>query len=126
VPIIIFTKGGGLWLDDMAESGADVIGLDWTMSVAKARSRLVEKNKIIALQGNLDPLALFASPEQIEAQAKKILDSLNKAPALKSDLNPLDGHIFNLGHGISQFTNPDSVTVLARAVIEHSEYLRRA
>jgi uroporphyrinogen decarboxylase len=110
----------------MAESGADVIGLDWTMSVAKARSRLVKKNKIIALQGNLDPLALFASPEQIEAQAKKILDSLNKAPALKSDLNPLDGHIFNLGHGISQFTNPDSVTVLARAVIEHSEYLRRA
>jgi uroporphyrinogen decarboxylase len=109
----------------MAESGADVIGLDWTMSVAKARSRLVEKNKIIALQGNLDPLALFASPEQIEAQAKKILDGLGTAPALKTGLHPLDGHIFNLGHGISQFTNPDSVTVLAKTVIEHSEHLRR-
>ncbi|MFM7049684.1 MAG: uroporphyrinogen decarboxylase [Polynucleobacter sp.] len=125
VPVIIFTKGGGLWLDDMAESGADVIGLDWTMSVAKARSRLVEKNKIIALQGNLDPLALFASPEQIEAQAKKILDGLGTAPALKTGLHPLDGHIFNLGHGISQFTNPDSVTVLAKTVSEHSEHLRR-
>jgi uroporphyrinogen decarboxylase len=126
VPIIIFTKGGGLWLDDMAESGADVIGLDWTISVAKARARLVEKNKSIALQGNLDPLALFANPEQIEIQAKKILDGLSRAPALKADLHPLDAHIFNLGHGISQFTNPDSVTVLAKTVIAHSEYLRKA
>jgi uroporphyrinogen decarboxylase len=126
IPIIIFTKGGGLWLEDMADSGADVIGLDWTMSLGHARSILVSKNKSLALQGNLDPLALFANPEQIAQEAMTLLDSLAKAPALRSQLHPLDGHIFNLGHGISQFTNPDSVTVLAKAVIEHSERLRKA
>lgn len=125
VPLIIFTKGGGLWLDDMADSGADVIGLDWTMSLSKARTQLVEKGKPIALQGNLDPLALFANPDQIAAEAKSILDGLAKAPALKPGLHPLDGHIFNLGHGISQFTNPDSVTVLANTVIDYSQSLRR-
>ena len=125
VPIIIFTKGGGLWLEDMAEAGADVIGLDWTMSLFKARQTLVQKNKAIALQGNLDPLALFANPAQISAQAQKILDDLYKAPPLKVGLHPLDGHIFNLGHGISQFTNPESVTVLAGSVIEHSQNLRK-
>jgi uroporphyrinogen decarboxylase len=124
VPIIIFTKGGGIWLEDMADSGADVIGLDWTMSLAKARTLLVQKNKAVALQGNLDPLALFASPDQVSAQTIAILEGLAKAPALKPKLHPLDGHIFNLGHGISQFTNPDSVTILAKTVIEHSTLLR--
>lgn len=126
IPVIIFTKGGGLWLEDMADAGADVIAVDWTMSLAKARSILVSKNKPLALQGNLDPLALFANPEQIAAETEAILDSLAKAPALKAGLHPLDGHVFNLGHGISQFTNPDSVTVLANTVIEHSERLRKA
>lgn len=126
VPVIVFTKGGGLWLEDMADCGADVIGLDWTMSLARARSILVSKNKPLALQGNLDPLALFANPEQITHEASTILDSLANAPALRPQLHPLDGHIFNLGHGISQFTNPDSVTVLAKTVIEHSERLRKA
>jgi uroporphyrinogen decarboxylase len=126
VPIIIFTKGGGLWLEDMADVGADVIGLDWTMSIAKARTLLVSKNKPLALQGNFDPIALFAKPEQITQEAIGILDSLAKAPALKSGLHPLDGHIFNLGHGISQFTNRDAVTVLAKAVLEHSAQLRKA
>jgi uroporphyrinogen decarboxylase len=110
----------------MADCGADVIGLDWTMSLARARSILVSKNKPLALQGNLDPLALFANPEQITHEASTILDSLANAPALRPQLHPLDGHIFNLGHGISQFTNPDSVTVLAKTVIEHSERLRKA
>lgn len=126
VPVIIFTKGGGLWLEDMADCGADVIGLDWTMSLSRARSILVSKNKPLALQGNLDPLALFANPEQIAQETMTILDSLAKAPALRPQLHPLDGHIFNLGHGISQFTNPDSVTVLAKTVTEYSERLRKA
>ncbi len=126
VPIIIFTKGGGLWLEDMADSGADVIGLDWTMSIAKARTLLAAKNKPLALQGNFDPIALFAKPEQITQEAFCILDSLGSAPPLKPGLHPLDGHIFNLGHGISQFTNPEAVTVLAKAVSVHSAQLRKS
>ena len=126
IPIIIFTKGGGLWLKDMAQIGAHVIGLDWTMSLSKARQTLVDANKVIALQGNFDPLALFAKPEQIQAEAKAILQELSKAPPIKKGLHPLDGHIFNLGHGISQFTPPENVTVLANSVLEYSQLLRRA
>jgi len=124
VPVIMFTKGGAIWLNDMAQVGADVIAMDWTMSLSRARKQLLSLNKPLALQGNLDPLILFSGPAEIAQQARMILDDLASAPALKAGLHPLDGHIFNLGHGISQFTPPESVTALAKAVIEHSRALR--
>ena len=124
IPIIVFTKGGGIWLKDMAQIGADVLALDWTMSLSKARKELLEINKPLALQGNLDPLVLFSEPKQIADQVNNLLDDLADAPALGPNRHSLDGHIFNLGHGISQFTPPDSVSVLASAVIEKSRALR--
>jgi uroporphyrinogen decarboxylase len=124
IPIIMFTKGGGIWLNDMAQVGADVIAIDWTMSLSRARKQLLALNKPLALQGNLDPLILFSEPEQIAKQASLLLEDLASAPALKSGLHPLDGHIFNLGHGISQFTPPESVSTLAKTVIERSKALR--
>ena len=124
IPVIMFTKGGAIWLNDMAQVGADVIALDWTMSLSRARKQLLELNKPLALQGNLDPLILFSESAEITRQASNILDDLASAPALKSGLHPLDGHVFNLGHGISQFTPPESVAVLAETVITRSRALR--
>jgi uroporphyrinogen decarboxylase len=124
IPIIIFTKGGGLWLKDMAQIGADVIALDWTMSLSRARKQLLEIKKPLALQGNLDPLILFSGVKQIESATSALLQDLAKAPALKPGLHSLDGHIFNLGHGINQFTPPDSVSTLAQTVVSQSKALR--
>jgi len=124
VPVIMFTKGGGIWLNDMAQVGADVIAMDWTMSLSRARKQLLALNKPLALQGNLDPLILFSEAKQIAEQANFLLEDLASAPALKPGLHPLDGHIFNLGHGISQFTPPESVTALAQTVIQRSRALR--
>jgi len=124
VPVIMFTKGGGIWLNDMAQAGADVLAIDWTMSLSRARKQLLDIDKPLALQGNLDPLVLFSESKQIASQAKILLEDLATAPALKPGLHPLDGHIFNLGHGISQFTPPESVTALAESVITHSKALR--
>jgi uroporphyrinogen decarboxylase len=78
----------------------------------------------LALQGNLDPLILFSEPKQIAEQANLLLEDLASAPALKPGLHPLDGHVFNLGHGISQFTPPESVTALAETVAKRSRALR--
>ena len=103
VPSIVFTKGGGLWLEDIAAIGCDALGLDWTIDIGEARRRVGDK---VALQGNLDPVVLFAGPEKVTAEAGKILDAYGSG----------SGHVFNLGHGISQFTPPDSVLVLAEAV----------
>ncbi len=102
VPVIVFTKGGGQWLEEIADSGCDVVGLDWTVSLADARRRIGDR---VALQGNLDPNALFASPAAIEREVTSLL-------AQSGGQN----HIFNLGHGISQFTNPERVTALVDAV----------
>ncbi len=124
IPVIMFTKGGGIWLNDMAQVGADVIAMDWTMSLSRARKQLLALNKPLALQGNLDPLILFSEAKQIAEQANLLLEDLASAPALKPGLHPLDGHIFNLGHGISQFTPPESVIALAEAVIQRSRVLR--
>ena len=124
IPIIMFTKGGGIWLNDMAQIGADVIALDWTISLSRARKQLLDINKPLALQGNLDPLILFSEPQKIQAAATSLLEDLAGAPALKRSLHPLDGHVFNLGHGISQFTPPESVTALAETVIQVSKALR--
>jgi uroporphyrinogen decarboxylase len=120
----MFTKGGAIWLDDMAQVGADVIALDWTMSLSRARKQLLALNKPLAMQGNLDPLILFSEPKEIAQQANLLLEDLASAPALKPGLHPLDGHIFNLGHGISQFTPPESVSALSEAVINRSRALR--
>ncbi len=111
IPRIVFTKGGGLWLDEMAELPTDALGLDWTMDLGKARERVGHK---VALQGNLDPNVLFAPAERIEAEARRVLDRFG----------PHAGHVFNLGHGISQYTPPESVEVLVRTVHEHSRFLR--
>jgi uroporphyrinogen decarboxylase len=124
IPVIMFTKGGAIWLNDMAQAGADVIALDWTISLGRARRQLLEINKPLSLQGNLDPLILFSEPQQIAKAASATLEDLAQAPALKAGLHALDGHIFNLGHGISQFTPPESVTALAESVIKTSRTVR--
>ncbi len=109
VPVIIFTKGGGLWLESMAESGADCIGLDWTVNLACARRRTGDK---AALQGNLDPAVLFAGEEVIRREARRVIDSYGEVGA--------GGHVFNLGHGISQHTDPDAVAILVDEVHNYS------
>jgi uroporphyrinogen decarboxylase len=110
IPCIVFTKGGGLWLEEIAAIGADAVGLDWTVNLGRARARVADQ---VALQGNLDPMVLFAGAEQIRAEAGKALASFGKHSATS-------GHVFNLGHGISQFTPPESVAVLVDAVHEMS------
>lgn len=112
VPSIVFTKGGGLWLEDIADAGYDAVGLDWTVNIGKARELVGHK---VALQGNLDPAILFASPDAIATQTRRVLDSYGKHP----------GHVFNLGHGISQYTSPDHVSVLVNTVRSHSRSLRK-
>jgi uroporphyrinogen decarboxylase len=108
IPVIVFTKGGGLWLESMAAIGCDALGLDWTVDIGSARRRVGEK---VALQGNLDPAALFAAPQQIRAEVAKVLASYGHGP----------GHVFNLGHGISQYTHPEHVGALVEAVHDLSK-----
>jgi len=120
VPHIVFTKGGGLWLEEMADIGADVLGLDWTMNLGKARTRVDDR---VALQGNLDPNVLFAPPEAVRAEAIGALESFG--PQRRAD-GRCGGHVFNLGHGISQYTPPEHVTALVEAVHEHSRKMRAA
>ncbi|HET6598898.1 MAG TPA: uroporphyrinogen decarboxylase [Burkholderiaceae bacterium] len=120
VPHIVFTKGGGLWLEDIADAGPDVVGLDWTISLSAARARVGQR---VALQGNLDPNVLFAPPAQIRAEVERTLQSLASAGAADG-VGALDGHIFNLGHGISQHTPPERVAVMVEAVHEASRRLR--
>jgi uroporphyrinogen decarboxylase len=118
VPRIVFTKGGGPWLQEMGELDCEVLGLDWTVNLGRARA-LVGASK--ALQGNLDPNVLFAPPRQIETEAVKLLDSFG-TPHVGAGAGPT--HIFNLGHGISQHTPPEHVQVLVDAVHTHSARLR--
>jgi uroporphyrinogen decarboxylase len=103
IPCIVFTKGGGLWLEAIADIGCDAVGLDWTIDIGDARRRVGDK---VALQGNLDPSILFAPPEVIAKEAEKILSSYGHG----------SGHVFNLGHGISQFTPPENAAALVEAV----------
>lgn len=124
IPILLFTKGGGLWLNDIANSGADVVGLDWTMSLAKARSQLVVNHQAVALQGNLDPLILMGNEKIIQQKTAEILSELAQTNPIKDGISPLDGHIFNLGHGISQFTAPEQVHFLIDTIQTESKKLR--
>lgn len=112
IPSIIFTKGGGLWLESIADSGCDAVGLDWTIDIGEARRRVGHK---VTLQGNLDPNVLFASPDKIAEEARKVLDSYGAGNT---------GHVFNLGHGISQFTPPERLTALVETVHNYSKVLR--
>jgi uroporphyrinogen decarboxylase len=118
VPVIVFTKGGGLWLDEIAGIGADVVGLDWTVNLGRARAAVGSR---VALQGNLDPNVLFAPPEAVAREAVAVLDSFGRPQ--RADRG-WDGHVFNLGHGISQFTPPEHVSALVEAVHRHSKTLR--
>ncbi len=107
VPAIVFTKGGGQWLDSIAECGAACVGLDWTVDLAAARARVGHR---VALQGNLDPLALLADAEAVAREATAVVRAAGPAP----------GHIFNLGHGIVPATPPDNVAVLVETVHRES------
>ena len=107
VPLVLFTKGGGLWLERLAATGCDALGLDWTQDLTAARRRVGDR---VALQGNLDPMSLFAAPQQVRAQVAGALAAFGSG----------NGHVFNLGHGISQHTPPDRVAALVAAVHELS------
>ena len=107
VPVVLFTKNGGQWLEAMADTGCDALGIDWTTDLADARCRVGHK---VALQGNMDPSILYSGPERIRQEVQSILDSYGPGP----------GHIFNLGHGITPNVAPEHVAVLVQAVHELS------
>ena len=109
MPHIVFTKGGGPWLEAIAAAGADVVGVDWTVHLGQARRRV---GAGVALQGNLDPAVLFAGPDAVRREVEQALSSFGPAA---SD-GARNGHVFNLGHGISQHAPPESVAVLVDAV----------
>ena len=150
VPRIVFTKGGGLWLPEMTALDCDVLGLDWTMNLGAARRTVIDaaqqntpdfiaaraiqtsasgQNDLKslapkALQGNIDPNVLFAPPEAIRAEVRRVLDSFGRPHSYAAA--PGSTHIFNLGHGISQFTPPEHVAHLVDEVHAHSRQLRTA
>jgi uroporphyrinogen decarboxylase len=107
VPNIVFTKGGGAWLAKIAAIGCDAVGVDWTTDLSEARTAVGGR---VALQGNLDPSALFATPEILRAQALRVLDSYGAGP----------GHVFNLGHGITPDVDPERVALLVETVQDYS------
>ncbi len=107
VPVILFTKGGALWLDKMADTGADALGVDWTIDLADARQATGDR---VALQGNMDPCILYSNPGRIVEEVALVLESYGKGP----------GHVFNLGHGIHPTIDPDNVAAFIEAVHELS------
>jgi uroporphyrinogen decarboxylase len=124
IPRIVFTKGGALWLDEMGPLDCDVLGLDWTANLAKARAQVGSGASAKALQGNIDPNVLFAPPAAIQAEVIKVLDSFGQPHTDTTTTGAT--HIFNLGHGISQFTPPENVAVLVDAVHAHSKKQRKS
>ncbi len=111
LPLIVFTKGGGQWLARIAAIGCDALGCDWTTSLREARRQVQDQ---VALQGNLDPAILYASPERIRSGVADVLE----------DFGPGPGHVFNLGHGVTPGVDPDHVKVLVDAVHEFSRTKR--
>lgn len=107
IPVILFTKGGGLWLPEMAASGCDAVGLDWSVNLAQARAQIGDK---VALQGNMDPAVMATTPQAIQQEAENVL----------ADFGNGSGHVFNLGHGITPNIDPDNVAALVDAVHERS------
>ena len=108
VPVILFTKGGAMWLDKMADTGCDALGVDWTIDLADARKKV---NDRVALQGNMDPSILYSSPTRIREEVATILESYGKGP----------GHVFNLGHGIHPEIDPEHPAAMIEAVHELSK-----
>ncbi|ARB73571.1 uroporphyrinogen decarboxylase [Pasteurella multocida] len=108
VPVTLFTKGGGMWLEAMAETGCDALGVDWTVNLAQAKARVGHK---VALQGNMDPSVLYASPARIEQEVRSIL----------ADFGEGSGHVFNLGHGIHQDVPEQSPAVFVNAIHQFSQ-----
>ncbi|KAB7624405.1 uroporphyrinogen decarboxylase [Alkalilimnicola sp. S0819] len=107
IPVVLFTKGGGQWLESMAEAGFDALGLDWTTDMGDARRRVGDT---VALQGNLDPTTLYGPPNVIRAEVAKVLASYG----------PGSGHVFNLGHGIHPEVPPEHAAAMVQAVHELS------
>jgi uroporphyrinogen decarboxylase len=107
VPVTLFSKGGGQWLEAMAATGVDAVGLDWTTDIADAKTRIGDK---VALQGNMDPCVLYASADRVEQEVKSVIDGFGAGT----------GHVFNLGHGIHPTVNPDNMTRLVDTVHAHS------
>lgn len=107
IPVILFTKGAGQWLELMADTGCDALGLDWTTDIGHARGRVGDK---VALQGNMDPSVLYAQPERIREEVATILGRYGEG----------SGHVFNLGHGIHQFVDPEHAKAFIEAVEELS------
>ena len=103
VPVTLFTKNGGMWLEDIAATGCDAVGLDWTINIDEARRRIGDK---VALQGNMDPSMLYASPQRIEQEVADILAGYGQG----------SGHVFNLGHGIHLDVPPENAGVFIDAV----------
>jgi uroporphyrinogen decarboxylase len=112
VPAILFTKGGGAWLERQSASGADALGIDWTTELSAARRDTLGR---VALQGNLDPGALFATPAAIRAEVARVLESYGRGP----------GHVFNLGHGVQPGVDPENVAAMVAAVQELSPAYHR-
>lgn len=109
IPSIVFTKGGGEWLESIAACGCQAVGLDWSTDMRKARERVADK---VALQGNLDPFVLFGTEETIRREARRVMDAFG--PVAQG------GHVFNLGHGINQYTPVESVQILVDEVHNYS------
>ncbi|MCY1342312.1 Uroporphyrinogen decarboxylase [compost metagenome] len=112
VPVILFTKGGGLWLEAMAASGAEALGLDWTCDIGSARQRVGDR---VALQGNMDPAVLYAKPAAIRAEVARILAAYGQG----------SGQVFNLGHGITPEVDPAHAGAFFEAVHELSAQYHR-
>lgn len=108
VPVTLFTKGGGLWLEQIANTGCDAVGLDWTVNLAAAKAQIGHK---VALQGNMDPSVLYAQPERIQQEVRSIL----------ADFGSGSGHVFNLGHGIHQDVPVESPKIFVDAIHEYSK-----
>lgn len=109
IPVIVFTKGGGQWVEQIAATGCDAVGLDWTASLGSVRKRV---NDTVALQGNLDPMVLFGTEQAIRTEARRVIDDFGPVGA--------GGHVFNLGHGINRFTPPEAVGILVDEVHSYS------
>ncbi len=114
IPSIVFTKGGGQWLESVAACGADVVGLDWTTDLGAARARVADK---VALQGNIDPMVLFGGEQAVRAEVRRTLDRFGSP---KRPDGGWGGHVLNLGHGLNQHTPPDAVAALVDEAHRHS------
>jgi uroporphyrinogen decarboxylase len=112
IPVILFTKGGGQWLEAMADTGCDALGLDWTTDIDDARRRVGDR---VALQGNMDPSMLYASPQRIREEVASILAKYGQG----------SGHVFNLGHGIHPEVKPEHAEAFIKAVVELSPQYHR-